>query len=109
MDKTCRIKTLVAVMIFLSILSIGFAEDMDSLWGSSVVKLRSEDAQKGQLFADGNYAMFIHWGVYSHLGNKVDDKTYYGIGEWIMNPRMAGILFVSAFFRSSWGANILWI
>ena len=35
--------------------------------------------------------MFIHWGAYSHLANKVDGKTYYGIGEWIMNPCMAGI------------------
>ena len=56
------------------------AEEMDSMWGPSVAKLRSEDAGRGQLFADGNYAMFIHWGVYSHLGNKVDDKTYYGNG-----------------------------
>ena len=67
------------------------AEEMDKLWGDSVVKLRPEDASKGQLFADGNYAMFIHWGLYSLLGNKVDGKTYYGIGEWIMEKRMAGI------------------
>ena len=47
--------------------------------------------ERGQLFDEGNYAMFIHWGLYSLLGNEVDGKTYYGIGEWIMNPRMAGI------------------
>jgi alpha-L-fucosidase len=35
--------------------------------------------------------MFIHWGLYSQLANKVDGKTYYGIGEWIMNKNMAGI------------------
>ena len=67
------------------------AQEMDRLWGESVVKLRAEDAERGQLFSDGNYAMFIHWGLYSNLANKVDGKTYYGIGEWIMNPRMAGI------------------
>ena len=67
------------------------AEEMDKLWGESVVKLRPEDAGRGQLFADGNYAMFIHWGLYSLLGNKVNGKTYYGIGEWIMEKRMAGI------------------
>lgn len=66
-------------------------QEMDELWGESIVKLRADNAERGQLFADGNYAMFIHWGVYSHLGNRVDGKTYYGIGEWIMNPRMAGI------------------
>jgi alpha-L-fucosidase len=67
------------------------AEQMDEMWGESVVKLRAADAQRGQLFEQGNYAMFIHWGLYSKLGNKVDGKTYYGIGEWIMNKRMAGI------------------
>ena len=65
--------------------------DMDHLWGARVVKLRAEDAKRGQLFDQGNYAMFIHWGLYSQLGNKVDGETYYGIGEWIMNRRMAGI------------------
>jgi alpha-L-fucosidase len=67
------------------------SQSMDKLWGDRVVKLRAEDAKRGQLFDEGNYAMFIHWGLYSQLGNKVDGKTYYGIGEWIMNPRMAGI------------------
>ena len=69
----------------------GKSEKMDELWGDSVVKLRAADAKRGQLFDDGNYAMFIHWGLYSNLGNKVDGKTYYGIGEWIMNSNMAGI------------------
>ena len=69
----------------------GKSEKMDELWGESVVKLRAADAKRGQLFDDGNYAMFIHWGLYSNLGNKVDGKTYYGIGEWIMNENMAGI------------------
>jgi len=67
------------------------AEEMDKMWGESMVKLRADAAGRGQLFADGNYAMFIHWGIYSNLANKVDGKTYYGIGEWIMNPRMANI------------------
>jgi alpha-L-fucosidase len=67
------------------------SQSMDKLWGDHVVKLRAENAERGQLFDEGNYAMFIHWGLYSQLGNKVDGKTYYGIGEWIMNKRMAGI------------------
>lgn len=67
------------------------AQDMDDMWGISTVKLRAEDAERGQLFDEGNYAMFIHWGLYSQLGNQVDGKTFYGIGEWIMNKRMAGI------------------
>ena len=46
---------------------------------------------RGKLFDEGNFAMFIHWGLYSQLGGVWNDTTYYGIGEWIMNPRMAGI------------------
>ena len=70
---------------------IAVEKSMDKMWGDSSVKRRAENAARGQLFDEGNYAMFIHWGLYSQLGNKVDGKTYYGIGEWIMNPRMAGI------------------
>lgn len=66
-------------------------QEMDALWGESTVKLRAEDAERGQLTDEGNYAMFIHWGLYNQLANKVDGKTYYGIAEWIMSPRMAGI------------------
>lgn len=68
-----------------------YAEEMDAMWGKSTVKLRAEDAQRGELFDEGNYAMFIHWGLYSQLGNRVGGKTYYGIGEWIMDPKMAEI------------------
>ena len=45
-------------------------QSMDSLWGARVIKLRAENASRGQLFDQGNYAMFIHWGLYSQLGNK---------------------------------------
>ena len=68
-----------------------FGQDMDKLWGEQVMGLKAADAERGQLFEEGNYAMFIHWGLYAHLANHVDGKTYYGIGEWIMHPRMAGI------------------
>ena len=67
------------------------SQEMDKMWGESVVKLRAADAKRGQLFDEGNYAMFIHLGLYSHLANKVKGKTYYGIGEWIMEKRMADI------------------
>ena len=64
---------------------------MDDMWGEQVTKLRADGAKRGELFDVGNYAMFIHWGLYSQLGNKVDGETFYGIGEWIMNKNMAGI------------------
>jgi alpha-L-fucosidase len=61
------------------------------MWGERVMKLKAVDAEQGQLFDEGNYAMFIHWGLYSHIGNLYKGKTYYGIGEWIMNRNMANI------------------
>jgi len=83
---------LLVVVILAKSAALSAAEQsMDRMWGADVVKLRVEDARRGELFNEGNYAMFIHWGLYSLLGNKVDGKTYYGIGEWIMHPRMAGI------------------
>ena len=46
---------------------------------------------RGKRFRNGKYAMFIHWGLFSKLGNEWKGKTYYGIGEWLMNKRMANI------------------
>ena len=64
---------------------------LDEMWGKSheVKNIHPEDT-RGHLFEWGNYAMFIHWGLYSHLANKWKDRTYYGIGEWMMNEGMAG-------------------
>ncbi|VGO18976.1 hypothetical protein SCARR_01030 [Pontiella sulfatireligans] len=84
-------KVIAGIMAALVMQGVAAEQGMNEMWGESTVKLRAENAERGQLFNDGNYAMFIHWGLYSQLGNQVGDKTYYGIGEWIMNPRMAGI------------------
>ena len=67
------------------------AQPMDQMWGEQVMALKAVDAERGQLFEEGNYAMFIHWGLYSNIGNLYKGKSYYGIGEWIMNKNMAGI------------------
>ena len=67
------------------------AEGMDEMWGEQVMTLKAAEAERGQLFEEGNYAMFVHWGLYSHLANRVNGKTYYGIGEWIMHEARAGI------------------
>jgi alpha-L-fucosidase len=66
---------------------------MDKEWGESVVKQERAGSERGELFRDGNYAMFIHWGLYSQLANKYKGETYYGIAEWIMNFNMADIPF----------------
>jgi len=64
---------------------------MDKMWGKQdSIKNSAQDARTAA-FADGNYAMFIHWGIYSNIANKWKGKDYYGISEWIMNPRRANI------------------
>jgi alpha-L-fucosidase len=61
-----------------------FAEEsMDKMWGDAQVKAESATADRAALFRDGNYGMFIHWGLFSHLGGQWQGQTFYGIGEWI--------------------------
>ncbi|MRI01302.1 alpha-L-fucosidase [Kriegella sp. EG-1] len=66
-------------------------KEMDEMWGSQNEINTHAPASRTALFENGNYAMFIHWGLYSNIANKWKDSTYYGISEWIMNPRRAGI------------------
>lgn len=66
-------------------------KSMDEMWGETNVSVDALKAGRGKLFDESNFGMFIHWGLFSNLGGKWKDKTYYGIGEWIMNPRVAGI------------------
>lgn len=65
--------------------------NMDEMWGAKDVSVHSVNPEKAKLFDEGNFGMFIHWGLYSKLAGEWNDKTYYGIGEWIMNPRVANI------------------
>jgi alpha-L-fucosidase len=58
-------------------------ESMDRMWGESKVKTGIEKTDRAALFRDGNYGMFIHWGLYSQLGGQWQGQTFYGIGEWI--------------------------
>lgn len=96
--KTYNEKKMIRFITFLLMISsLGlYAQDtkekgMDEMWGDQKVIDRSHIEDRASLFDDGNYSMFIHWGIYSNIANKWKDKTYYGISEWIMNPRRAGI------------------
>ncbi len=51
------------------------------MWGKGGV---AKGDARGAWLKDSRFAMFVHWGLYSELGGKWDDKTYYGIAEWIM-------------------------
>ena len=66
-------------------------KSMDEMWGEKSLRKTIVDKNKSKLFDESNFGMFIHMGLFSHLGGKWDNKTYYGIGEWIMNSRMANI------------------
>jgi alpha-L-fucosidase len=56
---------------------------MDQMWGEAQVRPGIDKTDRAALFRDGNYGMFIHWGLFSHLGGQWRDQTFYGIGEWI--------------------------
>ena len=66
-------------------------ESMNEMWGETSTSGGDIREGKGKFFDQSNFGMFIHWGLYSDLAGKWDGKTYYGIGEWIMNPRVANI------------------
>jgi alpha-L-fucosidase len=40
---------------------------------------------RDQWFRDAKFGLFMHWGLYSQLGNEWKGKSYYGSGEWLMN------------------------
>ena len=64
-------------------------QSMDKMWGEK--KASKTTLEKSRFFDESNFGMFIHWGLFSSLGGVWEDKTYYGIGEWLMNPRVANI------------------
>ncbi|WP_417443136.1 alpha-L-fucosidase [Joostella sp.] len=82
----------VLFLSFTLMYSLSFSQEkeksMDKMWGDNQT---NKTTVVSPLFKDGNYAMFIHWGLYSKLGGVWNDKTYYGISEWLMNPRVADI------------------
>ncbi|MEG3768286.1 alpha-L-fucosidase [Alteromonas sp. 14N.309.X.WAT.G.H12] len=83
----------VFIVIVVSQVSAAIAQErsMDELWGDNSVAGSQESMQRGRWFKEAKYAMFVHWGLYSIPGGQWKGKTYYGIGEWLMHDRMAGI------------------
>ncbi|WP_040680605.1 alpha-L-fucosidase [Niabella aurantiaca] len=75
----------------LNIYMLPAQQSMNEMWGQSQVKGKNGTTRRAALFDEANYAMFIHWGLFSQLANEWKGKTYYGIGEWLMNENMAKI------------------
>jgi alpha-L-fucosidase len=74
---------LVALLLFTALKTC--AQEMPSMWSSAI----GADSKAGQpdtrWFQEAKFGLFIHWGLYSGLGNTWREKNYYGSGEWIMN------------------------
>ena len=66
-------------------------DKMEKMWGDKNVRKSDVSPEKVKFFDESNFSMFIHWGLFSQLGGVWNDTTYYGIGEWIKSPNMAGI------------------
>lgn len=85
-----KLQVLFFAFLLLSVLPASAQDGMDKMWGKSdQVVSENRSLERGHLFKWGKYAMFVHWGLYSKLANVWHGKTYYGIGEWLMNKGMA--------------------
>ena len=63
------------------------SQDMPDMWSSAINADATAPLGKPDTrwFQDAKFGLFIHWGLYSQLGNEWRGKSYYGSGEWIMN------------------------
>lgn len=84
MDMKKRVLAAAAAAIMLS----AHAQTPDTSTRTSAQDGRS---RQEILFDDGNYAMFIHFGLYSKLEGEWKGKLYFGNAEWIMNQNQAAI------------------
>ena len=64
---------------------------MSDLWGSQKASSANPIGEHGAWFSQDKYALFIHWGLFSHTEGKWDGQNYFGIVEWLMHPAMANI------------------
>ncbi|MCU0792609.1 MAG: alpha-L-fucosidase, partial [Opitutaceae bacterium] len=88
MHTSIKKSSLISLLALGSLLAgKAFAEErMDKMWGDmKTVSIADNWATdpRAAILRDGNYGMFIHWGLYSSLEGKWDGTTFYGIGEWI--------------------------
>jgi len=89
--KYCFLTLALMILTISSIAQENEGKGMDEMWGDQRKSDSVVSPLKTTLFDEGNYAMFIHWGIYSNIANRWKDSTYYGISEWIKHPRRANI------------------
>lgn len=59
--------------------------DMPDMWSSQAgidPRLGRPDTH---WFEDAKFGLFMHWGLYSEIGNEWKGRDYFGSGEWLMN------------------------
>ena len=71
------LKTLSAFRVFTFILA--------AVLPGTVSSFADAASDRTQWFRDAKFGLFMHWGLYSQLGNEWNGKSYYGSGEWLMN------------------------
>jgi alpha-L-fucosidase len=63
----------------------GRAAEMPEMWSNEAMI----DARLGRpdtrWFEDAKFGLFVHWGLYSAIGNEWKGREYFGSGEWLMN------------------------
>jgi alpha-L-fucosidase len=59
------------------------AQDMKDMWTKDASLNSTHPGLKW--FREAKFGLFIHWGLYSKLGGRWKDSSYYGSGEWLMN------------------------
>lgn len=74
-----------SAVTFILIARNSAAQDMTEMWSSTTSTEASLGKPDTQWFQDAKFGLFVHWGLYSHLGNEWRGKSYYGSGEWLMN------------------------
>lgn len=52
------------------------------MWGAGI---NHTNAIRGGWLKNERFAMFVHWGLFSELGDRWNGTNYYGISEWLMN------------------------
>lgn len=72
MKKSFFITTLIAALMLIGCKS-----------NPSVLEKTDSRSMQLQLFEDGNYAMFMHFGLYSKMEGVWKGKTYRGNAEWL--------------------------
>jgi len=72
-------KNIIATFFLSFTILSGFAQDkkekgqsMNEMWGETTVALDALKAGRGKLFDEGNFGMFIHWGLFFASGWSVE-------------------------------------